>query len=112
MKNIVKYLITAIVQGILVGTVQYIFEEVDSVIGATLMLTPLTLINSASITDKNINNYLLSYLNSSFFSLTMGFLYYFLLTKTNMTRKEVYTIILAIIFIVVSAFIASKKTKR
>lgn len=109
MKNIIKYVITAIIQGLLVGTVQYIFEEIDSTIGAALMLTPLTLVNSTAISNDTINDYLLSYMNSSMFSLTMGFFYYFLLTKTNMSRKVVYSIVLAIILIVVGTFIVIKK---
>lgn len=105
MTNITKYLITATIQGVLVGLVQYIFEEIDPVIGGSLMMTPLTLINSFSISDNNIENYLTSYIHSTLLSFSMGFLYFFLLTKTNLTREKIYYTILSIIIGIIGTFI-------
>ena len=112
MKDIVKYLITAVIQGIIAGFVQYIFQEVDEVIGTALMLTPLSIVNITSINNEKLPGYILSYIYSTLFSLVMGIFFYFLLKKTGNSRTQSHKItLLAIIFYIAAYIIYHKRVK-
>jgi len=109
MQNLVKYIITAILQGALAGFIQYVFQEVDQVLGAALLLTPLSLINIGSITNDKLPDYLLSFIYSSLYSLSIAILFYILLTKTGNSRTESHRIILITVGITIFTYILYNK---
>ena len=107
--EILKYITTAVVQGILAGTVQYVFQEVDEIVGTALMLTPLSLVNISSIKSEKLPNYILGYLYSSLFSLSMAIFFYFLLKKTGNTRAQSHRILLITIAVYIASYIIYHK---
>ena len=109
MDNIQKYLMTAVIQGILTGVVQYIFQEIDTDLGVALMLTPLSLINISSVTTDNLPEYLMSYIYSSLYSLGVAILFFVLLTKTAFNRGVVYNLIVSTIIVTISSFVLYRK---
>ncbi len=100
---------TAVIQGILTGVVQYIFQEIDTDLGVALMLTPLSLINISSVTTDNLPEYLMSYIYSSLYSLGVAILFFVLLTKTAFNRGVVYNLIVSTIIVTISSFVLYRK---
>jgi len=105
-----EYIIAGLIQASLIAIVQYIYNEIDQDIGSILMMTPLTLLNSTHIPNNTIKEYTRSYTLASFFSASMGLIYYILQEKLR-SRIRAYTIlVISAVFSILLYIIYIKRT--
>jgi len=105
-----KYVITGIIQGVLAALVQYIYQELDPVIGTALMLVPLSIVNIGSIEQNRLPKYIITYIYSTIFSLSMATLFYFLLKRKGRSTRETYTQMLEIIALCIISYVMYMKS--